>query len=58
LILPARKVCTGNLHRAIELGRPDWRVDIYRGGDDPDLRVVDRIEAEDTDHGLTVLVVE
>jgi hypothetical protein len=44
---------------AIELGRPDWPEGsiIYRG-DQPNLRVVGRLEADDPEHQFEVLVVE
>jgi len=49
----------GDTHGAVELGRPDWPDGsiIYRG-DGPNLRVVGRIEADDLEHQLEVLVVE
>ena len=44
---------------AIELGRPDWPGGsiIYRGGDVPNVRVVDRIDTADPEV-FTMLVVE
>jgi hypothetical protein len=43
----------------VELARPDWPEGsmIYRG-DKPNLRVVGRIDADDTEHQFEVLVVE
>jgi hypothetical protein len=44
---------------AVHLGRPDWPDGsiIHRGGDEPNLRVVGYIEAEDPER-FAVLVVE
>ena len=44
---------------AIELGRPDWPPGsvIYRGGDEPNLRVVDVLAGDDPEK-FDVLVVE
>jgi len=41
-----------------ELGRPDWPPGsvIYRGGDEPNLRVIDRIDGDDPEM-FDVLVV-
>jgi hypothetical protein len=49
----------GDALGTIELGRPDWpeRAIIYRG-DEPNLRVVGRIAADDSEHGFDVLIVE
>ena len=49
----------GDALGTIELGRPDWPEGaiIYRG-DEPNLRVVGRVAAEDSEHGFDVLVVE
>ena len=49
----------GDALGALELGRPDWPYGsiIYRR-DEPNLRVVDRIEADDSEHQFEVLVVE
>ena len=43
----------------VELSRPDWPDGsiIFRG-DEPNLRVVGRIDADDTEHQFDVLVVE
>jgi hypothetical protein len=44
---------------AILLGRPDWPDGsiIFRG-DEPNLRVVGQLDADDTEHEFEVLVVE
>ena len=49
----------GDTLGTVELGRPDWPDGsvIYRGGE-PNLRVVGRIDADDTVHQVAVLVVE
>ena len=49
----------GDALGAVELGRPDWPDGsiIYRGGE-PNLRVVGRIEADDSEHQFDVLVVQ
>jgi hypothetical protein len=54
-----RVLADGEALGAIELSRPDWPDGsiIYRGGDEPNLRVVGRIEPNDPE-GFTVLMVE
>lgn len=49
----------GDALGAVELARPDWPDGsvIYRG-DEPNLRVVGRIAADDSEHQFEVLVVE
>jgi hypothetical protein len=49
----------GDVLGAVELGRPDWPEGsiIYRG-DRPNLRVVGRLDAENTEHEFAVLAVE
>lgn len=43
----------------IELGRPDWPDgSIINRGDEPNLRVVGYLPADDTEHEFDVLVVE
>jgi hypothetical protein len=44
---------------AVELSRPDWPggAIIYRG-DEPNLRAVGRVAADDREHAFDVLVVE
>jgi hypothetical protein len=49
----------GDTLRAVELGRPDWPPGsvIYRGGDEPNLLVLDVIVNDDPER-FDVLVVE
>ena len=49
----------GDTLGTVELGRPDWPdgAVVYRGGE-PNLRVVGRIEADDSEQQFDVLVVE
>jgi hypothetical protein len=49
----------GDALGAVELSRPDWPdgSSIYRGGE-PNLRVVDRIEVDDSEHPFEVPVVQ
>ena len=44
---------------AVELGRPDWPLGsvIYRGGGEPNLRVVDVLAADDVEE-FAILVIE
>ena len=50
----------GHTYGTMLLGRPDWPDGsvIYRGGGGPNLRVVGRIDADETEHHFDVLVVE
>jgi hypothetical protein len=50
----------GTVRGTRELGRPDWPPGsvIYTGPDEPDLRVVDLMPADDPERQFTVLVVE
>ena len=42
----------------VEFGRPDWPDGaIINRGDEPDLRVVGQLAADDSEHGFDVLVV-
>jgi hypothetical protein len=49
----------GTVLGARELGRPDWPPGsvIYTGRDEPDLRVVDVLPADDAERQFSVLVV-
>ncbi len=44
---------------AVELGQPDWRPGsvVYRGSNEPNLRVLDVLPADDPE-GFAILVVE
>jgi hypothetical protein len=49
----------GHTYGTMELGRPAWpEGSIIWRGDGPNLRVVARIEADDSEHHFDVLVVE
>jgi hypothetical protein len=44
----------------VELGRPDWPIGsiIYTGRDEPNLRVIDRLDNDDDPEAFACLVVE
>ena len=52
-------ITDGDALGTVELGRPDWPDGaIIYTGDEPNLRVVCRLEVDDSEHGFDVLVVE